>query len=100
MPAGRVHLADMKSTAYPDFGAVGGASQLRSVVGALLTYGLVVAVLMVVVCAVTWALASASGSWHTATKAKTGLLVALSGAVLVGGALAWANWLLGIGATL
>ena len=43
---------------------------------------------------------SAQGSWHTASKAKTGLFVALGGAVLTGGALAWANWLLGVGATL
>lgn len=84
----------------PDFGAVGGSSQLRSIIGALLTYGLIVAVLMVIVCAATWAIGSAHGSWQTATKAKTGLFVALGGAVLTGGALAWANWLLGVGASL
>ena len=84
----------------PDFGAVGGSSQLRAIVGALLTYGLIVAVLMVIVCAATWAIGSAQGSWQTASKAKTGLFVALGGAVLTGGALAWANWLLGVGATL
>jgi hypothetical protein len=37
----------------PDFGAVGGSSQLRAIVGALLTYGLITAVLMVVICAAT-----------------------------------------------
>ena len=84
----------------PDFGAVGGSSQLRNIVGALLTYGLIVAVLMVVVCAALWALASSSGSWQAAAKAKTGVVVALGGAVLAGGALAWANWLLGVGASL
>lgn len=84
----------------PDFGAVGGSDQLRRIVGALLTYGLIVAVLMVVVCAATWAIASSGGNWHAASKAKTGLFVALGGAVLTGGALAWANWLLGVGASL
>lgn len=84
----------------PDFGAVGGSSQLRAIVGALLTYGLIVSVLMVIICAATWALGSANGNWQTASKAKTGLLVALGGAVLSGGALAWANWLLDVGATL
>lgn len=87
-------------TVGPDFGAVGGSSQLRSIVGALLTYGLIVAVLMVIVSAATWAIGSANGSWQTASKAKTGLLVALGGAVLTGGALAWANWLLNVGTTL
>jgi len=84
----------------PDFGAVGGANDLRAIVGALLTYGLIVAVLVLVVCAATWALASSSGSWHTSQKAKVGCLVALGGATLTGSALAWANWLLGIGAHL
>lgn len=84
----------------PDFGAVGGSSQLRAIVGALLTYGLITAVVMVVICAATWAIGSANGSWQTASKSKTGLFVALGGAALTGGALAWANWLLDVGATL
>lgn len=84
----------------PDFGAVGGSGDLRAIVGALLTYGLLIAVLMLIVCSATWALASHSGSWHTAQKAKTGIFVALGGAVLTGAALTWANWLLGIGAHL
>lgn len=84
----------------PDFGAVGGSSQLRTMVGALLTYALVVSALMVIVCAAMWAIGSSNGSWQTASKGKTGLFVALGGAVLTGGALAWANWLLGVGASL
>lgn len=84
----------------PDFGAVGGSSHLRAIVGALLTYGLIVSVLMVIICAAAWAIGSSNGSWQTAGKGKTGLFVALGGAVLTGGALAWANWLLDVGATL
>lgn len=84
----------------PDFGAVGGSADLRSIVGALLTYGLIIAVLMLIVSATAWALASASGSWLTAQKAKVGCFVALGGATLTGSALTWANWLLGIGAHL
>ena len=84
----------------PDFGAVGGSSELRKIVGALLTYGLIVSVLMVIICSATWAIGSANGSWQSASKGKAGLFVALGGAVLTGGALAWANWLLDLGATL
>lgn len=93
-------LLPMLPLVGPDFGAVGGAGELGAIVGALLTYGLVVAVLMVVVCAVTWGVASAHGSWRAASKAKTGLFVALAGTGLTGGALAWASWLLDLGATL
>jgi hypothetical protein len=84
----------------PNFGAVNGSGNLRAIVGALLTYGLIIAVLMLVICSATWALASHSGSWHTAQKAKTGMFVALGGAALTGAALTWANWLLDLGAHL
>jgi hypothetical protein len=95
-----MEIPTVATRVFPDFGAVSGSSDLKHIVGALLTYGLLTAVLMVIVCAVAWAVASAYGSWHGATRAKTGLLVALGGAVLTGGALAWTNWLLDIGAQL
>ncbi|WP_244928522.1 DUF6112 family protein [Nocardioides sp. W7] len=84
----------------PNFGAIGGSGDLRAIVGALLTYSLVIAVLMLVVSVATWAIASSSGSSHTAQRAKVGCFVAIGGAVLTGGALAWANWLLDLGAHL
>lgn len=90
----------IRNNVGPNFSAVGGSGELRSIVGALLTYGLIVAVLVLIVSGATWAIASGSGSWHTAQKAKVGCLVALGGAALTGAALAWANWLLGIGAHL
>lgn len=100
------HLSGMRAQlspaagVSPNFDAVAGSSALRDIVGALLTYSLLFAVLMLVICSTTWALASHSGSWHTAQKAKLGILVALGGAVLSGCAIAWGNWLLGIGAHL
>lgn len=62
---------------YPNFNGVGGAGQLKTVIGALMTIVLIVAVLMMIVCAATWAVASAHGNYQTATKARTGLLVAV-----------------------
>lgn len=84
----------------PDFTAVNAAGSMTSIIGALLTYGLITAVLMLIVCGTTWAVACHSGSWHTATRAKVGLFVALAGALICGASMAWANWLLGIGAHL
>ncbi|WP_231123826.1 DUF6112 family protein [Nocardioides sambongensis] len=84
----------------PNLDAVYGSPELREIVGALLTFGLLIAVLMLIICASTWAVASAHGSWQTAARAKTGLIVALGGVVLLGGALIWANWLLDLGASL
>ena len=82
---------------FPDFGGVGGAADLRSIVGALLMFVLIIAVLMLIVCAIVWAIASSSGNYQAATKARTGLLVALGAAVLAGAGVGWVNFLLGVG---
>ena len=85
---------------FPDFGGVGGASHLRAIVGALLMFVLVIAVLMLIVCATVWAIASSSGNYQAATKARTGLFVALGAAVLAGAGVAWVNFLLDVGTRL
>ena len=82
---------------FPDFGGVGAASQLRSIVGALLTFVLITAVLMLIVCAIIWAIASAHGNYQAATRARTGLWVAVGAAALAGAGVTWLNFLLRIG---
>ena len=44
---------------FPDFDSLGGIGDLRAVVGALLTFVLIIAVLMLIVSAIVWAIASA-----------------------------------------
>lgn len=85
---------------FPDFGGVGGSGELRSIVGALLMFVLIIAVLMLIVCATVWAVASAHGNYQAATKARTGLWVAVGAAALAGAGVAWLNFLLGVGAQL
>lgn len=85
---------------YPDFSGLGGINDLRAIVGALLVIVLVVAVLMLVVCAVVWAIAAHGGNYHAATKARAGLLAAIGAAALAGAAVAWTNFLLGVGSRL
>ncbi len=92
-------VAPMASV-FPDFGALDGAGQLKAVIGALLTFVLIIAVLMLIVCAVTWAVSSAHGNYQAATKARTGLFVALGTAALAGAGVAWMNFLLDVGASL
>lgn len=82
---------------FPDFSGVGDASDLHAVVGALLMFVLVVAVLMLIVCAIIWAIASSSGNYQAATKARTGLFVSLGAATLAGAGVAWVNFLLDVG---
>lgn len=89
-------LALLARDVAPDFRAVAD-TELSDGIGALLTYGLLTAVVMLVMCAAIWAVAAASGDWQTTTRARVGVLVALGGAVLTGGALAWTRWLISLG---
>lgn len=84
----------------PDFGGVGASGLLAEIVGALLTVVLVVSVAMLVVCAIGWAIASASGNYQTVVRARGGLLVAIGAAALAGGGVAWMNFLLRTGSSL
>lgn len=82
---------------FPDFGAVGGAGDLRAIVGALLMYVLVFAVLAILICAVSWAIAASSGNYQSAMRSRAGLFVAVGAAALAGAGVAWMNFLIGIG---
>ncbi len=82
---------------FPDFGGVGAADDLRTVIGALLMFVLIVAVLMLIVSAIIWAIASSTGNAHAAIKARLGAWVALGTAALAGAGVAWVNFLLGVG---
>nr|WP_214466039.1 DUF6112 family protein [Microbacterium flavescens]BFF10408.1 hypothetical protein GCM10025699_17110 [Microbacterium flavescens] len=85
---------------FPDFGAVGGAAQLREIVGALMMFALITSVLMLVVCAVAWALAASNGNYQTASRARMGVWLACGTAALAGAGVALVNFLLDVGASL
>ena len=63
-----------------------GITSLETIVGALLTFGLVAAVAGIAISAIAWAIGSHSGNPHVAGKGKSGVLVALGAAFLIGGA--------------
>ena len=58
------------------------------------------AVLMLIVSGIIWAIATATGNYQAAAKARAGTLVALGGAILAGAAVTWLNWLIDLGGTL
>lgn len=87
-------------TVGPDFAAVGDSERLAQTVGALLTLVLVVSVAMLVVCAVSWAIATASGNYQALARSRGGLWVAVGAAALAGGGVSWLNFLLRTGSSL
>ena len=82
---------------FPNFDGLSGIGDLKTVIGAALTIVLVIAVLMIIVSAIVWAIASSTGNTRVATKARAGVLVALGAAVLAGTGVAWINWLIHLG---
>lgn len=85
---------------FPDFDGLGGAGQLRAIVGALLVFVLIFAVLMLILSAIVWAIASAHGNYQAAGKARAGLWVSVGAAALAGAGVAWVNFLLDVGTRL
>ena len=79
-----VHLGDPGIS--PNEDGLPGLPVVRSIVGALLTWGLVACVAGLVVSVIVWALAHQQGNYSYAASGKTGVLVAAGGALLIGGA--------------
>ena len=75
-----------------------GIEQLRTIVGAVMTVGLILAVLALIIAAIVWALGSNSSNPHMAGRGKTGVLVAAGAALLIGAANAIVTFFSGVGA--
>jgi hypothetical protein len=90
-------LADAGVT--PNTDGLPGLNLLKKLAGALLTFGVVLCVIGLVISAITWAIGSNSANPHLAGRGKTGVLVALGAAILIGGANFLVNffWNAGVG---
>ena len=70
----------------PNRDGLPGIAALESIVGALLTFGLIAAVAGIAISAIAWAIGSHAGNPHVAGKGKSGVVIALVAAFLIGGA--------------
>ena len=70
----------------PNRDGLPGIEALESIVGALLTFGLIAAVAGIAISAIAWAIGSHAGNPHVAGKGKSGVMIALAAAFLIGGA--------------
>lgn len=68
----------------PNTNGLPGIAQLREIVGAMMTIGLILAVLALIVAAIVWALGANSSNPHLAGRGKFGVLVALGAAIVTG----------------
>jgi hypothetical protein len=81
----------------PNSDGLPGIQQLRSIVGASMTIGLILAVLALIISAIVWALGANSSNPHLAGRGKLGVLVGLGAAVICGASVALVNFFWNVG---
>jgi hypothetical protein len=74
-----------------------GIASLRTMVGAMMTVGLVMSVLALIISAVVWGFGANSANPNLAGRGKVGVLVACGAAVLCGASVTLVNFFWGVG---
>ena len=74
-----------------------GIEQLRTIVGAVMTVGLILSVLALIVSAIIWAYGSISSNPHLAGRGKIGVLISCGAAVVCGASVTLINFFWGVG---
>lgn len=82
----------------PNEDGLPGLPVVRSIVGALLTWGLIACVAGLVVSVIVWAFGHQQGNYSHASSGKSGVLISAGGALLIGGANAIVGFFSGLGA--
>ena len=97
LPTTIVSLLPQDITISPNSNGLPGIGQLRTIVGASMTIGLILAVLALIVSAVVWALGANSSNPHLAGRGKVGVLVGLGAAIVTGASVALVNFFWNVG---
>jgi hypothetical protein len=90
-------LVPLDITISPNSDGLPGIGELRKIVGASMTIGLILAVLALIIAAIIWALGSNSSNPHLAGRGKLGVLVALGAAVACGASVTLVNFFWNVG---
>jgi hypothetical protein len=81
----------------PNSDGLPGIAQLREIVGATMTIGLILAVLALLISAIVWALGSNTSNPHLAGRGKLGVLIALGAAIVCGASVSLVNFFWNVG---
>ncbi len=81
----------------PNSSGLPGIEQLRTIVGAVMTVGLILSVLALIVSAIVWAYGANSSNPHLAGRGKIGVLISCGAAVICGASVALVNFYWGVG---
>ena len=81
----------------PNDDGLPGIPALRTIVGAVMTVGLILSVLALLISAVVWGFGANSANPHLASRGKLGVLVSCGAAILCGSAVALISFFWGVG---
>jgi hypothetical protein len=81
----------------PNATGLPGIDQLRIIVGAVMTIGLILSVLALIVAAIVWGFGANSSNPHLASRGKLGVLVACAAAIVCGSAVTLVNFFWNVG---
>ena len=90
-------LVPMDINISPNDDGLPGISQLRNIVGAVMTVGLILSVLALIVSAIIWGFGSNSSNPHLSSRGKIGVLVSCGAAVICGASVTLINFFWDVG---
>lgn len=83
----------------PNDSGLPGIAALRTVVGAVMTVGLILSVLAVIISAVVWGFGANSSNPHLASRGKLGVLISCGAAIITGASVTLINFFWNVGQT-
>ena len=92
-----VGLVPMDINIDPNTNGLPGINQLRTIVGAVMTIGLILSVLALIVSATVWGFGANSSNPHLASRGKVGVLVSCGAAVICGSSVTLINFFWNVG---
>lgn len=81
----------------PNDDGLPGIAQLRTIVGAVMTIGLILSVLALIIAAIVWGFGSNSSNPHLAGRGKIGVLISCGAALICGASVTLINFFWDVG---
>ena len=97
LPAYLPGLLPLNITIDPNDNGLPGISQLKTIVGAIMTIGLILSVLALIISAIVWGFGANSSNPHMASQGKLGVIISCVAAVICGASVTLINFFWTVG---
>ena len=97
LPAHLTGMIPMDITIDPNDTGLPGIAQLKTIVGAVMTIGLILSVLALIISAIVWGFGSNSSNPHMASQGKLGVIISCVAAIICGAAVTLINFFWNVG---